>query len=539
MKEKPCKICGKLFMPYCSSNVICSDTHLTHCPICGKEMIWNSTRKVEPCSKECKKELTRRNNLEKYGVEHPMQSKEVQSKHREAMLNKYGVASPLQSAELKQKASDSIKRKFGTAWALSSREVKEKAKKTMKERYGGETTLESSILRKKVEETVIKKYGVHNVMQNYNVKNKASNTCFIKYGVANPMQVDTFNHKAIETRIEHYGTHWTPEMQQRAIQTWMQNYGTDNPSKNPEIIKKIKNTVIERYGENYAAYFLRNARFNTISNINKSFMKALNEHGIEGEFEFSEIPKYRYDIAIRNQKILIEINPTYTHNTIGNHWTAEGISIDYHLRKTQAAIENGYRCIHVFDWDDWDKIINLVTPKHIIHARDCKLYKLNEAVATRFLDRYHIEGHSDSQVIQLGLVKESELLQVMTFSKINPDSGYYIELSRLCTHPNYIVLGGASRLFKFATEQLCIDEIISYCDLAKFQGDVCSYIDMKLTAVIPPQQIWSRGDQKLILDRNESQKALSELSSTEISLIQDGWLPVYDCGKAVFTYKHE
>ena len=33
------------------------------CPICGKDIVWNSTRQVEPCSKECRKICTKQNNI--------------------------------------------------------------------------------------------------------------------------------------------------------------------------------------------------------------------------------------------------------------------------------------------------------------------------------------------------------------------------------------------------------------------------------------------------------------------------------------------
>ena len=38
------------------------------------------------------------------------------------------------------------------------------------------------------------------------------------------------------------------------------------------------------------------------------------------------------------------------------------------------AEKHGYRCIHVFDWDDLDKIINLLLPKTRVFARNCKIY---------------------------------------------------------------------------------------------------------------------------------------------------------------------
>ena len=78
-------------MPERSSTKICNDDHYVPCPVCGKQMIWNSRQQPPPCSKKCKAELRKMRCREKYGVDHPMQNKEVQAHHRKSMKDKYGV----------------------------------------------------------------------------------------------------------------------------------------------------------------------------------------------------------------------------------------------------------------------------------------------------------------------------------------------------------------------------------------------------------------------------------------------------------------
>ena len=544
MKEKPCKICGKMFIPECASNVICHNDHYSKCPICGKEVLWNSTRAIEPCSKECKKEATKRKNIAKYGVEHPMQCKEVQQHHKASMIEKYGVESPLQSSTIKQKAIDSNRRKFGCDWALSNKDIKEKSKNTMIEKYGAATTLESDVLRKKVEATCLEKYGVSNVMQSINIRNKVTNTNFLKYSVANPMQVKEFQEKAFKSRIDHYGEFWPAEINEAAKCTFLSKYGYSNPSKSPEIQEKIKETMIEKYGSNYGSYLTRNASANVISNINKAFMNLLNEKGIDAEFEFTGISNYRYDISIPNKKILIEIDPTYTHNVIGNHWTDKGLSYDYHASKSKAAHDAGYQCIHVFDWDDWNKIIDMIADRKTIGARKCTIYKLQPKVADEFLTKYHIQGTVKGQVLCLGLVHEGDLLQVMTFGKPRYSKKHYSELLRLCTKPGISVAGGASKLFKFATNTMNLDEIVSYCDLAKFSGDVYTNIGMQYKNTTDPQEVWSKGDSRITANLLR-QRGFDQIfgtnfgkgTSNEELMIDSGWLPVYDCGQAVYEYR--
>lgn len=543
MKPKPCKICGEMFIPEKPSNTICKRDHFIPCPICKSTMLWNSTRSPEPCSKECRKERTRLNNLAKYGVEHPMQSKLVQAHHKQSMKEKYGVESPLQSQEIRKKAMITNKEKFGTDWALGNKDIRHKSAETMLERYGAKTTLESTVLRNKVEQTCLEKYGVTNPAQNSDVHNKITNTTFLRYGTYNVMQVPEIMEKSHQSRIDNNGEYWTDAMDQKSKQTSTEHYGFDNPSKSPEIQEKIKQSMIEKYGEGYGAYLTRNASTEIISGINKAFNTKLAEANLHGQFEFAEIKPYRYDIVLPDKKIVFEINPSYTHNAYGNHWNREGTPADYHLKKTQAAKEAGFQCIHVFDWDDWDKIIDIVADKKPVYARNCTMYKLQPKVTDDFLKKYHIQGTVKNQVLCLGLIKDGELLQVMTFGTPRYNKNYSSELLRLCTKPGIALVGGAERMFKFAIDILGVDDVISYCDISKFSGKVYERIGMKFERFTEPQEIWSRGDKKVTANmlRRYGYDQLfgtnyGKGTSNNELMIRDGWLPVYDCGQAVYTY---
>lgn len=471
MKPKPCKICGEMFTPDKPSNTICKKDHFAKCPICGKEIIWNSTRAVEPCSKECRKELTKQKNIAKYGVAHPMQNKEVQAHHKQAMLDKYGVESPLQSKEIKAKAINTNREKFGSDWALGSKEIVKKSQQTMIQRYGAKTTLESAVLRQKVENTCLEKYGFTNPGKG-SAKNQITNVTYMRHDWSKVQSIDA-----------------------------------------------------------------------NVTSSGLSFIAKLKEVDPGCDVQSINLNGYQYDICLPDKKVLFEINPSYTHNAIGNHWTDVGLPTDYHLNKSKVAAEAGYHCIHVFDWDDWDKVIDIVAPKKAVYARQCKIYKLKNKVAEEFLNNYHLQGSVSKQVLCLGLVKDDELIQVMTFGTPRYTTKYYSELLRLCTKPGLTVVGGAERLFKFATRDLGIDEIISYCDISKFKGDVYERIGMKFQKYTEPQEIWSRGSRKITANLLR-QRGFDQLFGTNYGkgtsnndlMIADGWLPVYDCGQAVYTF---
>ena len=131
----------------------------------------------------------------------------------------------------------------------------------------------------------------------------------------------------------------------------------------------------------------------------------------------------------------------------------------------------------------------------------------------------------------------------MTFGKSRYDKKYSVELLRLCTKPGYTVVGGASKLFKFATEDYGLNNIISYCDLSKFTGDVYEQLGMKLVRTTPPQEVWSKGNKKITANLLR-QRGYDQLfgtnfgkgTSNEELMLKDGWLPVYDCGQRVYEY---
>lgn len=225
------------------------------------------------------------------------------------------------------------------------------------------------------------------------------------------------------------------------------------------------------------------------------------------------------------------------------HNTIQKVDRYYCRDKTQVAEANGYRCIHIFDWDDVDKIVDMLMPKKLVYARDCKIYILKSSVTNEFLNRYHLQGTCRGQLMSLGLIYQDELVQVMTFGKSRYVKHPEVELLRLCTKPGVSVVGGASKLFQFFVKTYEVNDVISYCDRSKFSGDVYEKLGMKLTRTTPPQEIWSREYDKitanLLRQRGYDQLFKTNYgkgASNEQLMLENGWLPVYDCGQKVYQY---
>lgn len=558
-KMKPCAICGEMFLPEKPSSRICSKDHYVNCEICGKPFIWNSRQKPAPCSKECRKELTRRKNIEKYGVEHPMQCKQVQDNHKKAMMDKYGVESPLQSEEIRDRVKATNQSKFGTDWALGSREIKKKSEQTMVERYGGKTTFESEVLRTRQESTMIERYGSSNPSECEEINEKRRKTLIERYGVDNPMKYSEFKEKMIETRapllqeiyekcvrtfIEKYGVTnamYIPQVKEKMESTFQSKYGVSNPLKCDEVKQKLQHTNMERYDVPWFCMTQKCREAGSpISSHNRAAQQRLLDMGVYATLEL-RIKNRSYDICIPDQNVLIEIDPTYTHNSFGNHWDENGLDKYYHRDKTELAEKHGYRCIHVFDWDDIDKIVESLQPKTTLYARKCKIFKIKNEVCDEFLKKYHFQGTCRGQLLCLGLVYCDELVEVMTFGKPRYSKKHDVELLRLCTKPEYRVVGGASKLFKFATDYYGLHNIISYCDRSKFSGQVYEQLGMSLIRKTPPQEVWCDGKNKITANLLR-QRGFDQLFHTNYGkgtnnnqlMLEHGWLPIYDCGQLVY-----
>lgn len=336
----------------------------------------------------------------------------------------------------------------------------------------------------------------------------------------------------------------------RTQATSLQRYGCKAPGNNPRACSKRATTMLERYGVRYA---MQNPEIKKKAQLNsRSTSKFLKLAQVSDNAVYSDrceqlvemLPNDQIEHGFKIADVLYELKSTDTNTLIDFDATAYRHDKYYHRDKSQLAEENGYRCIHVFDWDDLEKIMQLLTkPTRRVFARKCTIYRLNKNVGDEFLQQHHIQGTCRGQLLYLGLVYEGELLQVMTFGKSRFDKNYDVELLRLCTKPGVVVVGGASKLFSYATNEYGLSKIISYCDRAKFNGDVYTRIGMQLKRITPPQEIWSKGTNRITANLLRA-RGYDQLfganygkgTSNEALMLQDGWLPIFDCGQKVFVY---
>lgn len=275
---------------------------------------------------------------------------------------------------------------------------------------------------------------------------------------------------------------------------------------------------------------------------NDNFAKLLDNNDIEYNREFP-INRYIYDFKVDN--ILIEIDPFATHNSTWGLFNKDnGLPKDYHFKKSQLARENGYRCIHVWDWDNEEKIVNLLKTRETIYARDCSIQEVNKIETIDFIERNHLQGYAKDS-IRLGLYYDNKLVSIMTFGKPRYNKNYDYELIRYCSCFN--VIGGAEKLFKNFLKRYNPDTIISYCDYSKFNGDTYTKLGMTFKNVKISKHWYNPETEQHILDTLLLQRGFDQLFGTNFGkgvsnkqlMLDSGFIEIYDAGQAVYEYKRE
>ena len=459
--------------------------------------------------------------LKKYGVDNPAKSKEVLAKIQKTNLERYGVEYSAQSDIVKEKVKTTNLKKYGVEYSFQANEVKDKIKATNLERYGVDNPSKSDIIKTRIVESNRKNLGVDYPMQSKDVMDKSRVTSFEKYGTEYPNQSDIVKSKIDASTLEHYGV--------------------NRACKLDEFKQKVVDTNRERYGVDYTCLIYSGKLRGNDSSYNRSFAELLDDNGIKYEREFL-LQKYSYDFKVG--ETLIEINPTATHNTHFNPYGKNRIDANYHRDKSKLARDSGYTVIHVFGWDDVDKVVQLLKFRVTAYARKCDVKVVSEIDTNNYLDMYHLQGTCRWQKIRLGLYHDNQLVSLMTFGKSRFNKNCEYELLRYCSH--YNVVGGAEKLFNHFIKEYKPSSIVSYCDTSKFSGKVYDTLGFTHVKTNSPRKHWySTKEKRHITDGLLLSQGYDRLfkenhgkgTSNEELILNRGYLPVYDCGQATYIWR--
>ena len=279
------------------------------------------------------------------------------------------------------------------------------------------------------------------------------------------------------------------------------------------------------------------------SSIERRFASLLDERNISYEREV-RIGQFFYDFVIND--VCVEIDPWIWHNATyhpyGSIEDFQCCSPDYHSRKKDNAVDNGYRCIHVFDWDDYGKIADMFIQKECRGAREFDVVEYVDGFdkVNRFLDSYHLQGRCRHVEVAYSLEEGDTIYGVMTFGRARYNSSFDYELLRYCVDPRYAISGGAERLFSHFRKSH-YGRLLSYSDNAKFIGGVYPRLGFSKDTDGEPTVHWyNPKDDRHITDALLRQRGADQLLGTSFGkgssnrdiMIENGFVEIYDCGQS-------
>ena len=371
------------------------------CIICGKPVKYTSGHYAKFCSKECQysdlgkkitKEIKIKSNLEKYGVEHTSQLKEVTDKRTKSRADHVN--------EIQQHVRESLYKKYGAYDVMHIPHILQKIKNTNLKKFGVEFPLqqlkkENSEIYQKISQTCINKFGVDSPLKNKEVREKIKQTNIQKYGVDNLFKNDIIKEKIKQTNIQKYGVDYLFKsniIKEKIKQTNIQKYGVDNPLKNKEIREKIKQTNIQKYGvdnplKNKEIWKKSqdNRQISSKSKLENNFLNYLKlkyeSDDIITQYKSKEYPYY-CDFYIKSINLYIEIQGHWTHNDhpfdinnlndqlIMDIWRTKSLSDKYYknalntwtikdVEKRHTAIQNNLNYLEIFGKTDLNKYIDI------------------------------------------------------------------------------------------------------------------------------------------------------------------------------------
>ena len=215
------------------------------CPICNKpaKFIGYGRGYNTTCSSECKKEFDRQilAKSRELGLNN---SEEAKAKRVATNRERFGVDNPMQNKEIQEKAKQTLISKYGVEYTFQAEEVKEKSKQTSLERYGYSNPSQNFEIRKKISNK-----NKENFKAGGELNTHIKGVFLEKYGVDNPSKVPEIVEKIREKNKLSCipGT----DMWEKKKETMMERYGVEYALQSKKIWENIKENNLEKYGVEY------------------------------------------------------------------------------------------------------------------------------------------------------------------------------------------------------------------------------------------------------------------------------------------------
>lgn len=255
----------------------------------------------------------------------------------------------------------------------------------------------------------------------------------------------------------------------------------------------------------------------------------------------SILKTHELDIVNHTKKLAIEY--------CGLYWHSEqaGKDSSYHQNKFIKCKEAGYKLLTIFETDDENKVHSLLKTclnlNTRLYARNCVSKQISKTIANEFNKNHHLSS-SVGATIHYGLYHEEELVMVLSMGKSRFNKSYEYECTRMTSHSEFTVVGGASKLFSAFIKDHDPSSIITYADLRFGTGEVYRKCGFKENKITPPNYwyfntSYDRLYSRVAFQKHKLSKMLSiyDSSKTEYqNMLDNKWDRIWDCGNGSYVW---
>lgn len=259
------------------------------------------------------------------------------------------------------------------------------------------------------------------------------------------------------------------------------------------------------------------------------------------------------DILIKEHGIGLEISPAYTHNHDSEpHWGGGVKSTVYHQKKAMAAEALGINLVHIFDWQDIEKMKNIILSlcgkNKRLYARNCEVHRFDDSRTEKaFFEENHLQGYLKSECAY-GLYHNGELVAAMSFTSPrygNKEQAEW-ELLRFASKAGITVVGGASKLFATFKKEQTPKSVMSFANYDISNGNLYEKLGFEYVRTTKPSFYWIKNDgsgefYSWYLIQKKGVDAIFNTNygkgTSNIALMLDmGFVRVYNCGNKVYLW---
>ena len=468
-------------------------------------------------------EKSKKTNLKRRGVEFTLQDQEVRQKSQKTLIEKYGVDNPSKSEQVQEKIKDTNRSRYGASWGLSNTEIREKIKNTFKEKHGVEHPSQIPEVRRKAEETTFQRLGVRFAAQSEEVQERLQKKMLEKYGVKWATQ-----------------THMPPESLARLNDPeWLK---AANETKSLADISRdlgVSDVTVGIYFKRHGIEAIYHYR----SSGEDDLCAYLKELGVKDfQINTKTIIEGELDIYIPEKQLAIEYHGIWWHSE--NKSPANRTK---HFGLWRKCGEKKIRLYQIYEheWNNpqkkliWQSILAAALGiGDSIYARKCSVVEVDPKRAKTFYNANHLQGAVGASV-HLGLIYGDELVSIMSFRIEDKQT----ELVRFCSLLGLRVAGGASKLLSAFCERWQPLKIVTFSDNRYATGALYEKLGFKSDGIIRPRYVYVHNNTHVEKHRRSFQKqhlhryipqydpSLSEWENVRRSL----WLRLWDAGKIRWT----